>query len=114
MARVPINNHVIDRVTGLDRSTIDETDGDAVNNHTMANDGQTWIEVRNSNGASTARVLTVRLPGTKDGQAYTPKTYSIAAGKTISLGPWPADIYGGDVLMDVAHAELKLASFSFA
>lgn len=85
-----------------------ETNGDATNNHVIANDGNMWIEVRNSNGASTARTLTIHLTGARDGQAPAPKTYSIAAAATRRIGPFPVSLYGSAMQVDVDNAELKL------
>ena len=89
-----------------------ETNGDAVENHTVANNGRTVLLVRNSNGAATVRTLTVRLSGTVDGQAITSRTYPIAAGASRYIGPFDTTRYGSSMLVDVDHAELKLSAYS--
>lgn len=88
-----------------------ETTGDATNNHSVANDGRTFLLVRNSNGAATARILTIRLSGSVDGQAITSRTYSIAAGASLYVGPFNTTNYGTTMLVDVAHADLKLSAY---
>lgn len=88
-----------------------EVTGDATNNHAMTNDGKAFLLVRNANGGSTARVLTLYLNGTIDGQAVTPRTISIAAGASRYIGPFPPAQYGKSLLIDVAHADLKLSAY---
>lgn len=88
-----------------------EVPGDAVNGHQMTNDGKAFVIVRNSNGGSTARIVTFHVPGTIDGQSATPRAVSIAAGATEYFGPFPANTYGRAVLIDVAHADLKLSAY---
>lgn len=85
-----------------------EQDGDPVNNHYLQNSGKTKLLVRNSNGAATARTVTLRLYRTVDGQSITSKTKSIAAGATAVFGPFDQTDYGTQVLVDVDNAELKL------
>lgn len=110
MARVAITPAPVTR-DGLDDSTVTETTGDATNHHSVINRGSMWVEVRNSNGAATARTVTYRLVGGADGQTIAPKTKSIAAGQTFRMGPWPIEAYGGTLLIDVEHADLKLRAF---
>lgn len=111
MARGTINTYKVDRNTGVDRSTLTPTTGDTVNGHTIPNKGVMWIEVHNTNAGSTAHTLTTHLVGGADGQPITPKTKSIAATKTILLGPFPAETYGGHLNIDVDHAELTITAF---
>lgn len=87
------------------------TTGDATNNHTIPNDGAVFLLAKNTNGASTARTLTVHIAKTVDGQAATSRTYSLAAGASLYLGRWPASEYGSDLLVDVSHAELVLSAY---
>jgi hypothetical protein len=110
MARGAIVAHVVNR-TGLDRSTITETTGVPADGHYVTNDTGMWIEVRNSNAVATARTVSFNLSGGADGQSIVPKTKSIAAGKTFVMGPWPSNMYGGQLLIDVDHAELMIAAF---
>ncbi len=108
MPRVSVPLTEISRV-GVAPAT--ETAGDATNNHTVSNDGRVMLLARNSNAASTARTLTVRVAATVDGQAVTSRTYPIAAAASLYLGPWPVAQYGADLLVDVDHAELKLSAY---
>jgi hypothetical protein len=88
-----------------------EVVGDATNNHSVSNDGQTIVWVKNT-GAST-RVVTVNFSRTVDGKTVTPQTYSIAAGAEGFLGPYPTSDYGTTLLVDVAHADLHLIAYHF-
>lgn len=101
-------------VTAISRAGVApaaETNGDATNNHTVANDGKTIMLVRNANGAATARTLTVRLSGAVDGQGISPKTYSIAAAASRYIGPFPVGSYGSTMQVDVDNADLKLSAY---
>lgn len=86
-----------------------EVNGDAVNGHQMTNDGKAFVLVRNS-GAG-ARVVTFTVPGNIDGQPVTARAVSLAAGVSRYFGPFPPNTYARLVLIDVAHAELKLAAY---
>lgn len=105
MPRVAVNGADVSRA-GVTLPT--ETNGDATNNHFILNDGNVIIVARNSNGASTARTLTIVLPGAVDGQAITPKAHSIAAGVSKVFGPYPTSTYGTTMSINVDNAELKL------
>lgn len=91
-----------------------ETTGDSVNNHSIPNDGKTVILAHNTNASSTARTLTVRLSGSVDGQAITPKTYTIAAAASRYIGPFDTTRYGSTLLVDVDNAELHLSAYRIA
>lgn len=100
-------------VSALSRAGVappSETNGDATNNHSVVNDGATFLLVRNSNGASTARTVTFRPTSTVDGQSVT-RAVSIAAAASRYFGPFPTGIYGRSLLVDVDNAELKLSAF---
>ncbi len=90
-----------------------EVNGDATNNHQIANDGRTVLLVRNANGSSTARTLTVVIQGAIDGFAPTPRTYSIAAGASRYIGPFDTVAYGTLMQVNVDNAELKLSAYTF-
>jgi hypothetical protein len=86
-----------------------ELAGDAVNFHTVPNDGHVLLIVRNANGASTARTLTIHRSRTlDDGASVASRTVTVAAGATRVLGPFPPEDYGRDLLLDPDNAELKL------
>lgn len=110
MPRTAIPVTVIDR-TGVDLSTITPTPLDVPNGNSIINTGNMWIEIKNTNAASTARTVTIALSGSYDGQSVTPKTQSIAAGKTWIKGPWPPGIYGGQLLINGDHLELTVMAF---
>lgn len=110
MPRVAVPVTVISRA-GVAPAT--ETNGDPVNNHTVANDGRTVLLVRNANGSSTARTLTIRLPGAIDGQGITPRAYPIPAGASRYIGPFTTGDYGTSMQLDVDNAELKLSAYRY-
>jgi hypothetical protein len=89
------------------------TTGDPVNNHQTTNDGKVVLRVENTNGASTARVVTIHFDAaaTVDGVAPANRTYSVAAGATAWLGPYDAARYGNPLLIDVDNAELQVTAF---
>ena len=105
MPRAAVNNADVSRA-GVTLPA--ETTGDPVNNHVINNDGSVIIVAHNTNAASTARTLTVHLPGAVDGQGITPRAYSIAAGTTKVFGTYPTGQYGTVMQVDVDNAELKL------
>ncbi len=112
MARGTITPYIYNHITGLDLSTATATTGVPADGHKVANRPGMFVDVKNTNGASTARVVTFVIPGGRDGQAIVPRTKSIAAGKTFRLGPWPSADYGSQLLIDVDHAELTIVAFA--
>lgn len=103
MARGAINTYVSDRDGTLLGA---ETDGDATNGHYLQNSGKTKFTARNS-GAS-ARIVTIHVAKTVAGQAVTSITKSVPAGEIHIFGPYSVADFGSQVLIDVAHAEVKL------
>ncbi|MER6485761.1 hypothetical protein ABT264_19660 [Streptomyces virginiae] len=103
---------VVVPVLTADRSgvAVTQTTGDATNNHTVTNNGRVLIMVENS--GATARVVTFNLARKVDGQSVTARTKSLAAGAKELFGPFDPQDYGGKLLIDVAHAELKLTAIS--
>ncbi|WP_405858502.1 hypothetical protein OG361_30190 [Streptomyces sp. NBC_00090] len=83
------------------------TAGNATDNHVMTNDGRTVVLVKNT-GATVARIVTFRIARTVDGQAVTHRTASLVAGEQKIFGPFDVQDYGGQMQIDVAHAELTL------
>lgn len=88
-----------------------ETNGDAVNNHVISNNGRVVLLVRNA-GTTVARTLTLRVRGAIDGQAVTPRTVSIPTEASRYVGPFPVDQYGPKLEVDVDNAELKLTALT--
>lgn len=85
-----------------------ETAADVANGNSMPNDGNVILIVRNANGASTARVLSLSLIGTVDGFTPAPRTYSIAAGASRVIGPFEPAFYGTSLLLNGDNSELKI------
>lgn len=110
MPRVAVTVTQITR-TGVAPAT--ETNGDATNNHEVANNGSVWLEVRNS-GSTVARVVSARFANTVDGVTVDAKTWSIPTSATRRIGPFPTRLYGSTLLIDVDNAELKLSAYSLA
>src|SRR5215467_15226689 len=93
---VPVNRG--SRNSGrLDITSIAEVVGDAVNNHTIVNDGKTVVHVHNTSG-DTARVVTFHTSHGTDGLASPAFTESIPFGKTYRYGPYPTADYGTSLL----------------
>jgi hypothetical protein len=107
MPRVAVPITTITR-TGVEPPA--EVAGDPVNQHTVANDGQTWLEVRNA-AAATARTLTVRITHRPDGQSVTPRSYPVPQTASRLIGPFPQGVYGAQLEVDVDHADLKLRAY---
>ena len=89
-----------------------EVNGDATNNHSVVNDGNVFLLVRNS-GAS-ARTVTIVTPGTVDTQAVADRVISITAAASRYIGPFPPSDYGDPLSVDVEHAEVKLTAYHLA
>lgn len=113
MARTAIATHVVTR-DGLDESTVTPDAADVANGNVIDNNGRMWVEIKNTNATSTAHDVTFTLSGGADGQTITPRTVTVEAGKTLKLGPWPVDIYGGALKVNGAHAELTIAAYELA
>lgn len=82
--------------------------GDATNNHYYNNSGKTLLVAKNTNGASTARTVTILVTGTVDGNPATKAPISIPAGQEWVLGPYDVSNYGSQVSVNVEHAEVTL------
>ncbi len=90
-----------------------ETTGDTVNMNYFPNDGSTYILVRNSNGAATARTMSVQFANGVDGQTITPKPYVIPAGASRYIGPFDVTVYGSTLTFASDNAELKYVVLQF-
>lgn len=109
MPRVNVPVTTITR-TGIANAT--PVTGDATNNHEVVNDGKTWIEVENTGASS--RTLSVQITKLVDGQTPPAKSYTISAGAKRRMGPFPRDVYGALLSVDVTHAELVLAAYNLS
>lgn len=87
-----------------------EVTGNATDNHSTANDGRVFLLIRNS-GSTVNRTVTIHLPDVIDGQAITPKTYSLVQATSRYIGPFPPGEYGDTLNVDVDNAELKLTAY---
>ena len=83
------------------------TVGDSTNNHSVANDGKTYVLVENT-GSTVSRVVTFKVARTIDGLAVASRAESVAIGETQVFGPFDANDYGSTMNVDVDNAELKL------
>lgn len=90
-----------------------ETNGDATNGHTIANNGMVWLEVRNS-GTTVPRIVSAQFAHTVDGVTIDAKTWSIPTSASRRIGPFPTRLYGTTLLIDVDNAELKLSAYALA
>jgi hypothetical protein len=88
-----------------------EVVGDPANNHQFANDGETFLIVRNA-GATVARVVSVVFSRSVDGFVPAPRTVSVPVGATRYLGTYPPVDYGSTVAVNVDNAELRLTALS--
>ncbi|WP_055523431.1 hypothetical protein [Streptomyces graminilatus] len=99
-------------VTGVNRSGVllpNPTTGDAINKHTVENNGRVVLLVENT-GSTVARTVSFHLARTVDGFSVTPRTVSVSAGDTKACGPFNPNDYGDDLLVDVDNAELKITA----
>ncbi|MEU2484089.1 hypothetical protein ABZ593_05675 [Streptomyces sp. NPDC012617] len=82
------------------------TTGDAVNNHSVANDGRVILIVKNTGASS--RDITFLTTVSVDGLTAPSRIESVPAGETQLFGPFPVNDYGSTLKVDVAHAELTI------
>jgi hypothetical protein len=87
-----------------------EVTGDAVNNHSFTNDGKVFLLARNS-AATATRTVTLRIAQTVDSQTVTSRTVAVPISVSRYVGPFPTDVWGQTVLIDVDHADLKLSTY---
>ncbi len=83
-----------------------EQDGDTVNGHYLQNSGRERFIARNS--GATPRNVTISFNTTVDGQSVTSYVKALPAGESQVFGPFPTNLYGTQVGITVAHAEVKL------
>lgn len=82
-------------------------DGDTVNGHSLTNTGKTVLRVTNAD-ATNPHDLTLGTPVTVGGKAVADSVVSIPASATRSFSSLSPALYGTNVPIDVASAELKL------
>jgi len=76
----------------------------------VANDGRTWIEATNTDGAA-SHTVTFAIPGTVDGQAIGDRAETLAASASARYGPFPASVYGLSLGITVDSAMITLAAY---
>jgi len=103
-------NKIIATGTGL--TPVAQAAVDVANGNYCRNNGKTWLEVTNTNGAAQSRVLTVHFNRKVAGQTVTPKTYTLAAGASRRIGPFDPANYGGLLNFNGDHAELTVAAYT--
>nr|WSW58516.1 hypothetical protein OG513_07910 [Streptomyces sp. NBC_00998] len=84
------------------------TTGDATNGHSVANSGRVVLIVENS--GVTTRTVTFNIARKIDGLSVTPRTETLAGSAKEVFGPFDPQEYGGKLLVDVDHADLKLTA----
>ncbi len=109
MARViiPVTN-----VTTTAAAAATEVNGDATNQHYVANNGSTWIEVKNADSGGPHTVTIGLLP--RDGQAVTGKTVSVPASSSRRFRLGDPKNYGTRTNIDVDSSQLKLTAYKIA
>jgi hypothetical protein len=72
----------------------------ATDGHKFANDGNTFLHVKNGGGSSIN--VTIQTPGTVDGLTVSDLVVAVAAGAEKMIGPFPPGIYNqsGEVYVD--------------
>lgn len=87
-----------------------ETAGDASNGNSISNDGRMVVLVHNNDGSNPHNV-TFKTVGTVDGQAIADRVVAMAASSSKWFGPFPPEVYGSSLQVDVADANLKLTAY---
>jgi hypothetical protein len=87
--------------------------GDAVNGHTVNNDGYVMIWAKNTNAAATTRSITFRQRRGVDAQAAGTRVEVLNAQQQQLFGPFSLTDYGEDLQIDVSNAELTLGAIHF-
>jgi len=78
---------------------------DGVNGDDWLNTGKEFVVVKNADTAS--KTVTLDIIKTIDGQSVTDRTVTVAAGKTMIIGPFPVDTYNNP-LNDTANGKAKI------
>ena len=87
-----------------------ETAGDATNGNTVSNDGRMIVRVHNSDSGASHNVTFVTI-GTVDGEPVADRVVAMAASAVKWFGPFPTDVYGSSLAVDVADAQVKLTAY---
>lgn len=106
-ARTPVAVATLNRATGI--TPIAYASSDNTNGNSVANDGQTWLELSNTDSVS--RTATVTPARTVDGQAVAGVVHTLAAAALLKLGPFPVSDYGSVLQVNTSAALLKIAAY---
>lgn len=106
---MPRTQITVNSLTRAGVAPVTEVAADATNFNFVVNDGKTWLEVTNSGGNT--ETVTLRVKGTVDGQAVTPKVVSLATTVKRKIGPFPVALYGPQVEFDCSHAGITVAAY---
>lgn len=112
MARTQIPVTPMNRRAYVPNAT--EVIADPTNQMFLVNDGATWIEVRNSNGGA-VRSFTVQEIEVIDLDLPVPdRTFPVPASDRGKVGPWPREMYGETIFIDipVAQTDLRFTAYS--
>lgn len=107
MPRTPVAVATLNRNPGVAPTAFASSDN--VNGNTIPNDGQTWLEVSNTDSVS--RSVTITPSRRVDGQAAAGVAHAVAAGQQLRLGPFSVADYGGALQVDTTAALLKVAAY---
>lgn len=106
MARTAIPVVNIDRSGVIVNGTgVSEVTGDAANDHSVVNDGNTFVQVRNVNASPVNCTFVTQQ--VIDGQAVADRVESVPATAGKIYGPFPVSIYGTSLEIDVTDANLR-------
>ncbi|MEV4970577.1 hypothetical protein [Streptomyces scopuliridis] len=109
---MPRVNVPVTQITRTGTPDTTPTVGDAVNNHSVANDGSMWIEAENTGAVS--RTVSALFVNAVDGVTVDPRTWAIPAGARRRIGPFPVRLYGAMLQVNVDNAELELSAYRVA
>lgn len=86
--------------------------GDVTNGNVCPNDGATMLAILNADGSNT-HGLTVTVASGVDGLTAGPRPYTIPiSANTQTVGPFPLQYYGSQLLFNVDSTQLKVAAYS--
>jgi hypothetical protein len=85
-------------------------DADVTNGNSVTNGGSTFVVASNTAGSSAT--VTVALTALPDGQAVTPVSHTIAAGKVRLIPIGPPTYYGSVTTITASATTVKLAAYA--
>lgn len=86
-----------------------QVSADTANDHSVANNGKTWLEIENvSVDAATVTLIT---PATYQGRAIEDFTISVDPSEVLLCGPYSTNLYGSTLQIDVTDADLRFRAY---